>query len=142
MHIYHARAEPQRQGGTYEGEWSNRTPNGQGRMVYSDGSVYVGGWKDFKFHGWGKLVQEGGVIYEGEWREGRMHGTGRIETPSTTNATPANVEGGVVGASDQEEFKTTRRAEKPVAGLEGLLADDSSGSTPPAAASSDLSARS
>ncbi|CAN0240861.1 unnamed protein product, partial [Ectocarpus sp. 8 AP-2014] len=52
-------------GGTYEGEWLNRTPHGQGRMEYSDGTVYVGGWQDFKFHGFGKLVQRG-VVFEGE----------------------------------------------------------------------------
>ena len=67
------------QGGTYEGDWQNRAPHGQGRMVYSDGSVYVGGWKDFKFHGHGKLVQEGGVVFEGEFREGCMHGSGSAE---------------------------------------------------------------
>lgn len=64
-----------RQGGTYEGEWLNRAPHGQGRMEYSDGTVYVGGWQDFKFHGYGKLVQRG-VVFEGEWSEGRMHGSG------------------------------------------------------------------
>lgn len=68
------------QGGTYEGDWQNRAPHGQGRMVYSDGSVYIGGWKDFKFHGHGKLVQEGGVVFEGEFREGCMHGSGSAET--------------------------------------------------------------
>lgn len=64
-----------RQGGTYEGEWLNRAPHGQGRMEYSDGTVYVGGWQNFKFHGYGKLVQRG-VVFEGEWSEGRMHGSG------------------------------------------------------------------
>ena len=79
------------QGGTYEGDWRNRAPHGQGRMVYSDGSVYVGGWENFKFHGYGKLVQEGGVVFEGEWREGRMHGSGRVEAQGA--ASHAAVEG-------------------------------------------------
>lgn len=83
------------QGGTYEGDWSNRTPHGQGRMIYRDGSVYVGGWKDFKFHGKGKLVQEGGVVFDGEWRDGRMHGIGRLETsPAPTTGETIDVANG------------------------------------------------
>ncbi|CAM9627016.1 unnamed protein product [Ascophyllum nodosum] len=83
---------PEAKGGTYEGDWVNRVPHGQGRMVYSDGSVYVGGWKDFKFHGHGKLAQKEGVVFEGEWLEGRMHGSGRVRATDSINAMKERVE--------------------------------------------------
>lgn len=89
------------QGGTYEGDWANRNPHGQGRMIYTDGSVYMGGWKDFKFHGKGKLMQEGGVVFDGEWRDGRMHGVGRLETP------PASTRGATVGVANERSLKHT-----------------------------------
>ena len=36
-------------GRTYEGEWKNGNPNGQGTFTYPNGEKYVGEWKNSKF---------------------------------------------------------------------------------------------
>lgn len=104
---------PDTQGGTYEGDWVNRVPHGQGRMVYSDGSIYIGGWQNFKYHGFGKVVQEGGVVFEGEWREGCMHGLGCAKAMGAPEVVEGH-EGREVAGYDQktEESDAERRMTK------------------------------
>ena len=61
--------------GTYEGEWKDGQPNGQGTWTAPDGSNYVGEWKDGNRHGQGTLTYFGGK-YVGEWKDGKQHGQG------------------------------------------------------------------
>ena len=42
--------------GTYEGEWKDGQPNGQGTWTAPRGSNYVGEWKDGNRHGQGTLT--------------------------------------------------------------------------------------
>jgi len=62
---------------TYEGEWEDDVPHGQG--VYSDGAnTYAGSWEHGLRHGHGRHEVSGGSTYDGEWQNGLQHGWGRI----------------------------------------------------------------
>ena len=56
-------------GRTYEGEWKNGNPNGQGTFTWSNGRKYVGEWKDGKYNGQGIFTYPDGEKYEGEYKD-------------------------------------------------------------------------
>jgi len=58
----------------YEG-----TPNGIGKIIYSNGYKYDGMFKDYKFHGYGVLTSPDGNVYKGNFVENKKQGQG-IET--------------------------------------------------------------
>ena len=39
---------------SYEGEWLNGLPHGNGKLVFQDGTIYVGEFFENDFHGKGK----------------------------------------------------------------------------------------
>ena len=55
--------------GTYEGEWKDGQPNGQGTWTAPSGSNYVGEWKDGNRHGQGTLTYSTGYDYVGEFKD-------------------------------------------------------------------------
>ena len=54
-------------GFSYQGEWKQDLPNGQGRYNYPDGSCYEGQVVDGRRQGWGIFVFPNGQRMEGEW---------------------------------------------------------------------------
>lgn len=56
---------------TYEGEFVNSEPDGQGVMTWSDGSRYDGQWRKNRQSGRGTLTLKDGGKYEGTWQAGR-----------------------------------------------------------------------
>lgn len=63
--------------GTYDGEFSNGLPKGEGKFYFDNGDVYIGGFLGGKFHGKGKLISKNGEIrYEGDYEVGFLHGIG------------------------------------------------------------------
>lgn len=86
-------------GSTYEGDWFDGRPHGQGILSSADGSAYVGEfrsgirvglgamayasgdryagyWKDSKPFGFGGIFLADGTIYLGQWEDAQFHGTG------------------------------------------------------------------
>lgn len=91
-------------GDFYEGEHVDGTPNGKGRMKYSDGRVftglfnngfmvkgklelvskneyYVGEFENNLFNGHGEYYYADGTYYKGEWTDGVRDGLGTYTTP-------------------------------------------------------------
>lgn len=63
--------------GTYDGEFRNNLPHGEGKFYFDNGDVYIGGFLGGKFHGRGKLIcKNGEVRYDGEYEVGLPHGIG------------------------------------------------------------------
>ncbi|MDA7556071.1 hypothetical protein N8809_05470 [Euryarchaeota archaeon] len=48
---------------SYEGEWLNGLPHGNGKLVFQDGTIYVGEFFENDFHG------KGGGVYPDCWDE-------------------------------------------------------------------------
>ena len=67
--------------GTYEGQWQNDKPNGQGTYILSDGDKYVGQLKDAEWHGQGTMYYADGRKYVGQWKDGLLHGQGTFTWP-------------------------------------------------------------
>jgi len=57
----------------YEG-----TPNGIGKIIYSNGYKYDGMFKDYKFHGYGVLTSPDGNVYKGNFVEDKKQGQGEL----------------------------------------------------------------
>ena len=55
---------------SYEGEWRNGRPHGNGKLVFQDGAIYVGEFFESNFHGKGNLTSP--IVGEmiGEWENG------------------------------------------------------------------------
>ena len=65
-----AYTDPDGRRGTYNGQWQNGTPHGQGRVEYDDGSTFVGSFVAGERSGQGTLTYPDGGRYDGEWRDG------------------------------------------------------------------------
>ena len=52
-------------GDIYDGEWSNRAPNGHGIMTYANGDKYEGNWVNGKKCGKGLFEYSDGSRYDG-----------------------------------------------------------------------------
>lgn len=69
---------------TYDGEWENNRPYGQGTETFRDNSIYRGNFKMGK-------KEEKGVFtwsannkkYDGNFKNGEMHGRGTLSIPSS-----------------------------------------------------------
>ena len=57
---------------SYEGEWKDGKPHGQGKEIFSHGQKYVGKWKDGMKNGQGTLTFTDGEKFDGEWLEGKF----------------------------------------------------------------------
>merc|ERR1712159_372124 len=55
-------------GSTYEGEWENNVPHGDGKLMLPNGDEYEGQFHYGKRHGVGKYTWVGGNSYEGFWK--------------------------------------------------------------------------
>ena len=60
---------------SYEGEWKDGKPHGQGTESQSS-YVYEGGWKDGIKNGLGTFNKANGDIYVGELKDGKFNGQG------------------------------------------------------------------
>ena len=69
-------------GDIYDGEWSNRAPNGHGTMTYVNGDKYEGNWVNGKKSGKGLFEYSDGSRYDGNWEENLQSGEG-VFTSST-----------------------------------------------------------
>jgi hypothetical protein len=57
--------------GVYEGELKDGIPNGQGKLIRSDGDTYEGEWKNGKWDGYGIHIKNtNGTKWDGQWKEG------------------------------------------------------------------------
>ena len=59
-------------GSSYEGQWQNDKPHGQGVAQYSDGSCYQGQWQDGEKQGVGTLYEENGKLKQGIWENDKL----------------------------------------------------------------------
>lgn len=58
------------------------TPNGMGKINWTNGDSYEGAWLNGKLHGKGKHTSKSGKIYEGDFVNGKFQGG--TSTPATT----------------------------------------------------------
>eukprot|EP00434_Breviolum_minutum_P011723 symbB.v1.2.010343.t1/scaffold675.1/size173442/1 len=65
---------------SYEGQWEEDQPDGEGSYKWSDGSSYEGNMEEGKMHGQGRFVWPDGSSYEGSWFQGALHGQGRFDS--------------------------------------------------------------
>lgn len=65
---------------SYEGQWEEDQPDGEGSYKWSDGSSYEGNMEQGKMHGQGRFVWPDGSSYEGSWFQGALHGQGRFDS--------------------------------------------------------------
>jgi len=61
---------------TFEGQWKDGRPHGQGVLIKANGDHYAGQYKDGKKHGQGVYTYASGTRYEGQWKDGKKHGQG------------------------------------------------------------------
>jgi len=67
---------------TYDGEWQDGQPHGEGTMVTAQG-VYTGGWSAGKKHGEGTFKGTNGDTHRGEYRNNRPNGLGHWVSGTT-----------------------------------------------------------
>ena len=63
-------------GDTYEGEWRNDMPNGQGTYIFANGDKYVGNFKDGRRNDQGTLSFPSGDKYVGNFKDDKYNGQG------------------------------------------------------------------
>lgn len=66
-------------GDTYEGQWLNDMPHGQGKKTYIDGSVYEGEFFQGLQQGKGVFIYPDGTTYSGDWKSDAPNGLGTFE---------------------------------------------------------------
>jgi hypothetical protein len=66
---------------TYDGEWKNDKPHGQGRVVWYNGAQYTGQVADGLYHGVGVYVWPSGIRFVGRWERGIKAGSGFYSWP-------------------------------------------------------------
>lgn len=64
---------------TYEGDFREGKPHGEGKYAWFNGDVYKGSWVEGRRNGWGVLRRPNGSYYEGEWKDGKRHGNGKYK---------------------------------------------------------------
>ena len=55
---------------TYEGDATDGTPNGKGRLTWESGVFYEGDFLNGEYHGKGVYFVSDYAFYEGEWENG------------------------------------------------------------------------
>ena len=68
-------------GDTYDGEWKNNQPNGEGILILTNGTKYKGGFVNGLEEGKGIQEDKDGHRYEGFFKQGKKHGP-FVETDS------------------------------------------------------------
>ena len=71
-----------KKGISYEGEFLEGIPNGQGSIYYKDVRTYVGSLKNGFPHGVGKMTYFDGTSYEGTFKNGYPQGSGVFQLPN------------------------------------------------------------
>jgi len=73
-----------RLGSLYVGDFhaADKSFDGLGELLYTDGGRYVGQWKSSQRHGKGIYQGANGFEYAGDWVDGRKHGVGILTYPS------------------------------------------------------------
>lgn len=77
----HGRGVKESSSGSYDGEWLDDKPHGNGKQVWTDGRTFEGQFLHGKFEGTGKMVwdtQKGLLIYKGEYKADMKHGNGKF----------------------------------------------------------------
>ena len=59
---------------SYNGNWANDRPNGQGTLVFTSGQTYTGNLVDGKMHGQGKMTYADGDLREGTFNFSKREG--------------------------------------------------------------------
>ena len=75
-------------GGTYDGEFHQGKPHGEGKRRWADGRVYRGLWESGLQHGPGEMTFTNGDRFSGTFEQGKMNGVGTcitlgVESPCT-----------------------------------------------------------
>ena len=107
---------------TYEGEFNDGLPNGNGKCTYSNGEIYEGEWKDGGFNGKGSLILNDGSKVSGLWMNGTLVNTIE-EAPSIPKVSAKNypqVWAVVIGVSSYEHMQTLKYSDDD-ATREGIL---------------------
>ena len=113
---------------SYEGEWANDKPEGQGTMKWKNGDIYEGEYKEGERNGHGvatyaKDDESGREYYDGEWKGNQRDGQGTMKWTDGTVYEGEWAEGSLNGhgvltyAEDDEygrisyegEFKNSKR---------------------------------
>ena len=61
---------------SYDGDWGDGLPYGQGTMIWKDGEKYIGNWKNGIRNGYGIQYYTNGNRYEGNWKDNELDGKG------------------------------------------------------------------
>lgn len=69
-------------GDVYKGQWLDKLPHGDGKLVWTDGCTYDGQWRKGRAVGKGTFSWPSGATYDGEFKNGYMNGKGTYLTPS------------------------------------------------------------
>ena len=72
----------ERDGLTYEGQWANGLPVGDGRLKLASGAEFAGRFKGGAAEGPGHFYDVDGEIFEGSFRRGLREGGGRTVLPN------------------------------------------------------------
>ena len=65
-------------GDTYQGQWRNNRPHGEGRYNTLKGDEYTGQFHNGRFQGQGTFRFANGDLYKGQWEAGLMDGQGEM----------------------------------------------------------------
>lgn len=64
-------------GNVYIGEWSDKNRrHGKGTLYQKDGGIYEGYWTDGHRTGRGRAIFPNGEAYDGDWKNDKRHGSG------------------------------------------------------------------
>jgi hypothetical protein len=70
---------------SYEGDWKNGFPTGQGTLIWSNGEKkYIGYWKNGKWDGQGTLYGSDGTTVNGIWKNNKSEGKVTMNMPDGT----------------------------------------------------------
>jgi len=61
---------------TYNGDFENDVPHGNGVLTYPSGDIYEGSFEYSEFHGVGIMTYKDGSEYSGAWKHSKCHGVG------------------------------------------------------------------
>lgn len=66
-------------GDSYIGEYHNKKPNGEGKLISPEGTSYIGQWKEGVPHGLGlEIYSQSKGKFQGEYIDGNKNGYGKI----------------------------------------------------------------
>eukprot|EP00826_Nyctotherus_ovalis_P034824 TRINITY_DN2933_c0_g1_i2.p1 TRINITY_DN2933_c0_g1~~TRINITY_DN2933_c0_g1_i2.p1 ORF type:complete len:174 (-),score=41.66 TRINITY_DN2933_c0_g1_i2:152-673(-) len=68
-------------GGVFQGHFSDDSINGRGRRVFASLDVYEGDYEEDEMKGAGCYLYANGERFEGEWKDSQREGKGRLTVP-------------------------------------------------------------